>query len=294
MFQRKLPDNAFDVRLSEEGDISLVGVNPDFLESKAKAIIKYTAQAYPDAKIPDIKEIKVNNFQIKTKEGYTCAIRLNPILPPLVAKIMELSGDDHFRGMNCHGAAAVAAGLFPVVTVASGAYPPETGYTKVPAKELSAGDIIRLETDHSFVFIDNDICLSANGPRQPLTFHRTEEVLDRYQYPKDVLTTHSKDFNVYRRDKGHTFSELIIADLMEYYQIKTTMPCYLSDMEGYELLEKVMVSLYENCLRKNKGNATLELIYEMTSDDVPWRLNESVKNHFKPKKGIALSSHISF
>lgn len=281
MLKRKLPDNDFDVQFLEDGNIYLVGDNPDFLESKAKTIIKYTAQSYPLTKIPDAKEIKLE--KITNEKGYTSAIQLNNILPLIVALIITPDERrNRFININCHGAAQVAAGLFPLVT--DSRKPPVgvkfCGSSEVRKEELSTGDIITLDTDHSFVFIDNDICLSSNGSAVRLSFCRTEEVLERYNYPKDVLTTYSKNFRVFRRDIDHTFSESIISTIMEYYRL-TVIPAFMWNFERYKLVEKVMFSLYEECVYKNKDNKTLKSIYTMLTKNIPDKLVSRVETQFK-------------
>lgn len=281
-----LPDNAVETFICENGDVLLLGKYPGYLEDKTKVISAYSQSAYPLTKIDEIpvsprasKEIlEANNDSHNLfKKGYCYCINLNSVLPQLITVVLDLSNTCRrvFPDMNCHGASAVAAGIYPMVEYLP-CSPVQSGMHQISYHQLAPGDVINTKHDHSFVFIDHDICLSANGHGKPLRFYRTEDILTEYGLPCDALITNCEKISVYRRDKERVFSESVISAVIVCC-IALTLRLVYPAAETDGDLHRAIKTLYQNCQKTQNKKDVLISLYTHIANKIPAELRKTVE-----------------
>ncbi len=116
-------------------------------------------------------------------QNYSYALRLDPILPYYIKNMLRMNRPCNRFPMNCHGAAHAVAGIFPSREYFNH-FPTLPGRLRITPDELCPGDLVVLDRAHSFVWLDEDICFSANGYEQPLKIYHTNFVTTVYSAEK--------------------------------------------------------------------------------------------------------------
>jgi ankyrin repeat protein len=185
--------------------IHLLGRNADFLDKACKIIADYTQKVDPDAVIKKCEIKKITDAD-DLEAGFTHYVAIQKILPRPVRAFFGRSTPWVYR--NCHGAAVVAAGIYPQISHLE--KPDDSDGVKahtseVPLEQLCTGDWVYLKSGpigtkfpgesgaHSFVFLSHDLCLSMNGKNKELGLYATPGVLNAYGYRGDVLYTTDPD-----------------------------------------------------------------------------------------------------
>jgi hypothetical protein len=116
-------------------------------------------------------------------QNYSYALRLDPILPYYINNMLRMNRPCSLFPMTCPGAAHAVAGIFPSREYFNN-FPDLPGRIPVIDDELRPGDLVVLDPTHSFVWLDEDICFSANGYEQPLKIFHTNFVFRTYSAEK--------------------------------------------------------------------------------------------------------------
>lgn len=216
---------------------------------KRDLLVYYTRKVDPHHDVPKLVDQSIRE------------ISLNELLPRTVAASLRLD----LRG-NCHGAAIVAAGIFPqhfVSMQSMGLSIAKQNVTQIARHQLEAGDIIRLPgnaqhwTGHSFVYLDEDLSLSRNGINGVLNMHSTRSILKLYEYPTDALQSDDCRISFFRKNKEWNCPEALISIAIEWYQLmsETLHETHLDKLQALSLGIKTFIEQ-----EKNAGNKTSSLI----------------------------------
>jgi len=213
----------FKVMDDEEGIFILAKTQP-FLEAKYEALKRYTSLVDPihyQHHLPEAKP-KIIDINPDSEEcinaGYLFYMQIDQVLPRLVSALYGKHEINLYSG-NSHGAALYAAGLLPVMTNLSSPHINEiTGKIhEVTMENILPGDIVLYgKKDHSFVFIDKDICLSMDESVMSLELHSTSDVAVRYEMLPDMFEKSNPNVVVFRNN-GWQIPEPCIQAVLEYY-----------------------------------------------------------------------------
>ncbi|TAL60813.1 MAG: hypothetical protein EPN84_09010 [Legionella sp.] len=205
--------------------IILYGTSMDAIHEKMNLLTLYTKTVDPNKSFKEVKIRKLSKSTAFFDEGFTHAVNLNNLLPRVVE---VLYGNHSFveKFGNCHGAALIAAGIFPVMA---------NGFLinqmqKISFADLAPGDIISLNgsLDHSLVFLDFDLCISMNGRGQPFEIHSLKEVLELYKSSLEALKSgDNEQFTIYRKLEKYIFPESIMLPLLEFYELVASRARYI-------------------------------------------------------------------
>jgi len=207
--------------------IYLLARDVDSLEKMWSTIADYTQKIDPVVKIKKSRFKPVTNRET-LDAGFTHYVAIHRILPRPVRASYGKNTPNVSR--NCHGAAALAAGIYPQMECFK--KPKDFTHVRintheVPLRQLCTGDWVYLKSGpqgtkypgtkgaHSFIFLSQDLCLSMNGENKELGFFPTSAILNLYGYPGDILYTTDpsaselkKEFVVLRKDLDWTYPDV--------------------------------------------------------------------------------------
>jgi len=230
----------------------LVSSDYNLLKSKCDLIVQYTKKIDPNATIEayDIKELPQDQEKISpimlvafenyhVKDPYPTEVKLNAlkdngyqfyvnVTALLPRPVKALYGER----LTCKHASPIAGGLFPlpinlsdIESVLFDKKPDQILLTSNPKENIHhpsirVGDIMRIGFDndgqfvstHEFIYLDEDICISANGVVEPMLIHLTQDVLMLYVHKSTY------QLNVLRKQQDWHYSEELVNALVDFYK----------------------------------------------------------------------------
>lgn len=195
----------------------LVSNDFHFLENKIKILQQYTKSVDPlspeaEIEIDSTEECKRSLIHDFAEEGYTHFTVLNGHFPRLVE---ALYGQHRRKAAtsNCHGTALFGAGILPVLSDPDN--PRQLLKEKahnILVENIRPGDLI-YSPGHSFIYLDEDICLSMNGRGKLIKIYTTNSVMNMCEpeiLPSRIL--------IFRKNEDWFIPEPIITALLEFYE----------------------------------------------------------------------------
>jgi hypothetical protein len=294
-----------------------------FLEETWKLVAEYTRKIDPLAEIGEMKienlgeEEYQNLIDPEEKERFysdtsydpkvfNYGIHLDSLLPRLVKTLYGNNPVNTYKG-NCHGAALVAAGIFPIMRYLE--YPVglvDSKIHEISIKELGLGDVVYLQSmgrgkgDHSFVFLDHNISLSMNGSGEALSIYRTGYILKYYHFPSDVLKENflktdennkiwEKEITILRKNDNWKYPEPILRDVISFYEIVKESGRYTNyhlptDRNYFRIEAETAVKKIQSFVLETINNPETEpelrsawrKMYKPITDLVPFHMSESL------------------
>lgn len=240
-------------RRMHENRIFMLSDSPQFLEEKWKVIREYTLKVDPKAPI-------VTSFVLlEAFQEYKYMIRLHDIFPRVLA---TMYGDHSMvRFANCHSTALMMAGVLP------GPYHSKNYHFDLPLVEnlnrvafntLSSGDFVNIRSHvHSFVFLDHDISLTADGCGAPIVIAKTSAILKRWGVKEEALKIDdtSKEIEIYRKVDSWMLPEEFMVDLDLLYRMGETSLWYEMPSDIYHVQVRTLYQKLSDFidLKKNDG-----------------------------------------
>ncbi len=231
----------------KENHIVMYGKELAFLKETWEMLAIYRKTIDEGATLGEFKCEPLGSSSAQAKKGMAYSVCLDEILPPLVRALYGVHPANRAGG-NCHGAALVATGIFPVMYCFSRATElliVEKKTDPIPVDQLACGDLVHLSkftnVTHSFVFISHSICISMNGSLQPLTIDNTATMLRRFHYPADCLRSPpNKDYpiEIFRKKKDWHYPKEVTSSLIAFYNFEKS-----SYMEPASLNHEVVKEL---------------------------------------------------
>lgn len=177
--------------------------------------------------------------------------------------------------MNCHGAAIFAAGACPVITrLNHPAWEQHPNLCEIPFNELSTGNLVffnsKTSGSHSFVYLENDICLSANGWNQPLRIYTLQQILESYPLASGLILS-ATNAKIFRKNTNYHISEKLADAIADFYEARTMSVWYLNDKStDFKLLENLAGLIYKELhIEPGNSNEISKLIWKKITDILP-------------------------
>lgn len=200
--------------IKKKENIVLLGTSAAELKERIQTLIQYTKQFETQAVFGELSIQSLTPEISFFKKGFTHSVTLNSILP---RHLKALYGSNSYTNNgNCHGAACYAAGIYPALT---------TGYKVamdvIEFDNLSIGDVVSLKgLDHSFLFLDNELCISMNGAGASLEIQPLQNVLEIYKALPSILTKeHSAKITIYRKPKNCYSPEELLGSMYALFEL---------------------------------------------------------------------------
>lgn len=252
-------------RRMDENRIFMLSDSPQFLEEKWKLIREYTLKVDPNAPIaPSFVLLDTSNLSATTTQAsareYKYMISLHDIFPRVLA---SMYGDHSMvRFANCHSTALMMAGVLP------GPYYSKNYHFDLPLVEklnrvsfdtLSSGDFVNIRFHvHSFVFLDHDISLTADGCGAPIVIAKTSAILKRWGVKEEALKIDdiSNEIEIYRKVDSWKLPEELMGDLVSLYRMGETPFWYETPSDIYHVRVRTLyqkISLYIHMKKNDAG-----------------------------------------
>lgn len=244
-------------------EITLYAADSDFLDRKLKSIKTYTANVDPNFTLEQTHIELVTVDDSLFNEGFMFKAQIASILPRIVRVLYGNNGECSYFG-NCHSAAVVASGMGYVLDQSRRVKAIDVTY-----ETLTAGDRVSLiELDHSFVYIDPDLCISMNGVGKSLELQSLTDVLNIYHAPSDLLSLKNEGrLYISRRVPDSIIPDSFLVRLLEYYSLVRKYT-FFSDTrhDSSTRLVTILFSLknaLKECTDVNMKKEHLEYIYNL-------------------------------
>jgi len=236
--------------------------DPEFLKEKGLTIAKYTQKIDPNVEI-GVVNVQKCSLSIQKATSFKYQITLHDILPRVVTAFYR--SREKWWGC-CRRAAAISAGIvpgpIPGMIISDGSSKDlalAVAVTeRVTTGELASGDLLFFN-NHSFVYLDSQICLSKNGRGGVFEIQTIEAVRREYfpSFEKDFLVNRQslfrKHMTVWRKQEDFVYPETITQGILKLCSV-WHLNLYKSTKHLHEPLNREAV----NHLRK--------VIYAQISD----------------------------
>lgn len=262
-----------------QGEIVIEEVNVgDFMAYNKKIVGEYESRKKiePNKRPWTLSKRYFEEAEENLLRAFSFSLCLDSILPEFVKTVIVhtnlyrrcsgyCDGYGNQESWNCHGTAQAVSGNICTIRVSFNAYESDEWFLKINPSELSPGDVIDLgEYNHSFLFLDQDICLSANGIRSPLKIHTIEEVLQTYGVQS------LEQANFYRKSNENLFSKRLVDTICEQTKLCTQFAeNWLLPPEIYSQHFDLLKILYSECYQSRPAKEE-KLFHSLFCNRLNW------------------------